>query len=66
MQKVKKSKSDKNRKSEKIIKKSDILKKPQKWSKCQINGTFRHFVFSVGAGGGIFAFWGLWGVPRPL
>jgi len=63
------AKSEKDKKSEKVkVKKwkTSKVEKPQKWSKCQINGTFWHFVFSEPPGPAFFAFWGLWGVPRPL
>ena len=66
MQKHKNHKSVKTEKVKIKSEKSDILKNTSKWLKCQINGTFRHFVFSEPPGPAFFAFWGLWGVPRPL
>jgi len=68
--KVTKSENQKSVKSEKVIKlkvkseKSHIFKNTPKWSKCQINGTFRHFVFSEPPGPAFFGFWGFQGVPR--
>ena len=60
MKKQKNAQNQKIKKQEKVKKqnqkseKSDKTEKPQKCLKCQINGTFRHLVFSEPSGGGIF------------